>query len=247
MVPPAKPPAPGPARFDPARAGLALAEAFRDGEPISALPDGAAPRTAAQARRIAAWVVDELGLAAVGFRTLADGTTGPLLEPRLAHSGVSLPRSALPNLSASAAVLFLLAKPLPASATPYTARRVLGALAPGRAAIDLASWRTASVPQGILARGADLAGLGQLVVADAARASTAPDPAALRIAWNDGPVTSIDASPLLLAAAEAAREAGGLPAGAALVVAGLSAAIAAGPGVLSCRLVGGGRAEVTLV
>jgi hypothetical protein len=234
-------------RFDPRPASLALLEAFRDGEPISALPAGSEPATSAQGSQIARAVVEGLGLPVVGFRALADGTTGPLLEPRIARSGVTIPLAALPGIEASAACFFPLVRALPPAVEPYTARRVLAALGPARAAIDLSAWRTQSRPDTVARRIADLAGLGMVVLAGAPRGAAHADPRTLRVSWNDGTMVEADASPQLLAAAEAARRAGGLPVGAALVAAGLLPGIAPQPGSrLSLRLVGGGRVSATL-
>jgi 2-keto-4-pentenoate hydratase len=233
-------------RFSPAPAALALAEAWRTGEFLAALP--APPGTARQAAAVLAALLTELDLPAVGFRALPDGTTGPLLESRLFASGTTLPASALPHATARAAVLFRLARALPASATPYTARRVLGALGSAQAAIDLGAWRTQAEPAALPARLADLGGLGAVVLATPPRAgAAAPDPAALRLAWNGGKLQALDARPLLLAAAEAARLAGGLPAGAALLAAGLVPPMVLAPGEsVSCRIVGLGTAAAAL-
>lgn len=233
-------------RFNPVPAAQALAEAWRSGEWLPTLP--APPGTPAQGAAVLAALLTELDLPAVGFRALPDGTTGPLLEARLFASGTSFPASALPQATARAAVLFRLARALPAADTPYTARRVLGALGSAQAAIDLAGWRTQAEPTALPARLADMGGLGAVVLATPPRAgANAPDPAALRLAWNGGKLQVLDARPLLLAAAEAARLAGGLPAGAALLAAGLLAPMALAPGQdVSCRIVGLGTATAAL-
>jgi len=237
-----------PRRFDPRPAALSLLEAFRDGEPISALPQGAAPTTSAQGWRIARQVIEGLGLPVVGFRALADGTTGPLLAPRLVANGMTIPRAALPGLQASAACFFPLARALPASAQPYTPRRVLAALGPARAAIDLASWRTQAPPAQAAARIADLAGLGLVVLADRPRGAARADPRALRVGWAEAQRVTRDAMPQVMAAAEAARLAGGLPEGAALVAVGLTPPLLPPSGaVLAVRVAGAGKASVTLV
>lgn len=230
-----------PARFLPRRAALALADAWREGTPIGPLPAGHAPRTAAQAWRVVGAMLRELDQPAVGFRALPDGSVGPLLATRLVASGITLPSAALPGLLASAAAFFPLARALPPSASPYTLRRVLAALGPGRAAVDLSAWRTLPPPESLPARIADLGGLGMVVLGQGARGR--PDPAVLRLSWRDGPPATRDIRPLLLAAAEAARHAGGLPAGAALVAAGLADT---GDGPLACRIVGGGLAQARL-
>lgn len=237
-------------RFDPGPAAQALAEAWRDGRPIAPLAEGAAPRTASQAGRVARAILEELDLPVVGIRLVVrEGgapLAGPLLAPRLAAGGVVLPAAMLPGGGATAAVLFPLARALPPAREAYTARRVLGALGPARAAIDLSAWRTAPPPADAVARVADLAGLGSVVLAGPARGA-APDPAALRLAWAGGRLLTHDLRPLLLLAAEAARALGGLPAGAGLLVAGLDKALPLAPGAsFACRVVGGGVAGVRL-
>jgi hypothetical protein len=233
-------------RFDPRPAALALLEAFRDGEPISALPEGRAPRTAAQGARIAAAVIEGLGLPVVGFRALADGTTGPLLEPRIVRSGTAVPLSALPGIEPTAACVFPLVRALPPSAKPYSRRRVISALGPPRAAIDLAAWRTKQRPRRLAEALADLAGLGMVVVADPPRGGAPADPGALRLIVDGAAPSVVDALPQLLVLAEAARKLGGLPVGAALVAAGLAAMPHPGPAGLALRLTGGGKVSVTL-
>jgi hypothetical protein len=235
-------------RFDPRSAARALLEALREGEPISALPEGAVPQTATQGWRVARAVLAELDLPVVGFRALADGLAGPLLAPRLVAAGVQVPLAALPGLQASAACLVPLARALPPLSEPYSLRRILAALGPARAAIDLAAWRTSTRPTTAALRIADLCGLGMLVVADPPRGAASVDLGALRVSWNDDRAVVVDVTPQLVAAAEAARLAGGLPAGAALVATGLTPTHAPPSGtVLSVRVVGAGKASVTLV
>jgi len=236
------------ARFDPRSAARALLEALRDGEPISALPEGGAPQTTAQGQRVARAVLAELDLPVVGFRARADGLAGPLLAPRLVATGAQVPLAALPGLQASAACLVPLARALPPLSEPYSLRRILAALGPARAAIDLAAWRTRTAPTTAAARLADLCGLGMLVVAGPPRGAAAADLGALRVSWNDDPAIVVDVTPQLVAASEAARLAGGLPAGAALVATGLTPTHSptAGTG-LAVRVVGAGKASVTLV
>lgn len=236
------------ARFDPRPAARALAEAWRDGATLPALAEGTAPQSLSQGRRIAQAMLAELDLPAVGFRALASGLAGPLLAPRLARSGSLIPRAALPGLEASAACLFPLCRKLPPLAAPYSLRRVLGALGPARAAIDLAAWRTEAGPRSTAAQLADLCGLGIVVVADPPRGAAGADPRALRIACDDSSPVILDVTPLLVAAAESARLSGGLPEGAALVAVGLVPAGTPPAGTtLAVRITGAGRASATLV
>jgi hypothetical protein len=233
--------------FDPRRAALALAEAFREGAPIGGLPDGGAPASIEQGWQVAALMLDELGMPAAGLRSLADGTVGPLLDSRLVPSGAMVPAAALPCLSASAA--FPLLRPLPPDRQPYAPALLRAAIGPARAAIDLAAWRIAPPPPTPAARIADLGGLGQVVLAPkpGSRGAIA-EPDGLKVSLNGAPRREISVRARLVALADAARLAGGLPAGAALVIAELLPPIAAGPGgALALRIVGASRVEVRVV
>jgi hypothetical protein len=85
------------------------------------------------------------------------------------------------------------------------------------------------------------------VLADPPRGAARADPRALRLAVDGGAISVVDALPQLTAAAEAARRAGGLPAGAALVVAGLAPIDPPVAGTtIAVRIVGGGTARAAL-
>lgn len=227
--------------FDPVPAAQALAEAWREGTPIGAL--AAPPRTLAQAGRVAFALLAELDLPAVGFRAVArdDGTilTGPLVESRLLQGGVTVPAS-LHAGHARAALFAPLAAPLPGGRGALDWTRLAPLLGPLRAALDLGAARIAGDDAVLVT--ADLAGLG-LVVLGPSRRKAGADPAALRVTLGDAK-TTLDARPLLLAAANAARRAGGLPHGAALCAA-LPLAVPAAPGTrLACRITGLAAADL---
>jgi hypothetical protein len=278
------------AGYDPRPAALALAEAWREGAPISALPSP--PRTRVQAERVAFGMLAELDLAAVGFRAVArdDGTilTGPLVESRLLESGVSVP-AALHAGQARGALFAPLATALPGGRGAIDWPTLATLLGRPRAALDLAAVRVAG--DDAVHDTADLARLG-LIVLSAPRRNAAADPGALRVVLERGvpatddrplpdppplrarggaaasapspahsssigqrrvregvPLTlkaTLDARPLLLAAANAARRAGGLPQGAALCVA-LPLAVPAAGARIACRITGLGEAAAILV
>lgn len=230
-----------PAAFDPRPAAQALAEAWREGAPISALP--APPRTPAQAEQVAFAMLAELDLAAVGFRAVARNDaaiiTGPVVEARLLQSGVTVP-TMLHAGTARAALLAPLAGPLPGGRGALDWAMLAPLLGPMRAALDLGAARVAG--DDAVLQTADLGWLGLIVLAPARR-NAAADAGALRVKAGDRTAT-LDARPLLLAAANAAQRAGGLPAGAALCVA-LPLAMRVVPDeALACRITGLGTAEM---
>jgi hypothetical protein len=204
--------APGAARW--------LAEAMESGDPLSGLTGDLAPRDRDAAEEVAAVVLDLLGIRPCGLRLLRRPGTpalaGPMVEARLIPSGAPVAPAALRHPAASAAAIGVLAEPLePGAATPP----VLARLHP---AIDIAATRFTQPPSDDLALTADLAGLG-LVVAGKGRP---PPPGPVRVALGPkgerprGAETDLAAA--FAEAAAAARRWGGLPAGALLVVAGLT-------------------------
>jgi 2-keto-4-pentenoate hydratase len=237
------------ADFECRPAAQALAEAMREGTQIAALPQGSVPATAAQGWQVAAAVLDELAQPAVGFRMAADGLIGPLLGPRLLDSAAAVPATALPGLSVTAAVLVPLLHAVPAARRALAWPDVRPLLGRPRPALDLAAWRVQPPPSDAPSRIADLAGLGLVVLGPPApRAATPPVFDAVRVAMGLADLVAYDLRPSLVALAEAARRGGGLPAGAALLVAGLSAPLTPRAGAsLACRLARLGRAEARLV
>jgi hypothetical protein len=193
-----------------------LADAVQAGEAATPFPPFATPRSMLDGQRIAARVLDMLDLTPCGLR-LASPTNGrpvpgPVLEDRLLKDGSTLPLSTLRHPRASAAVVGVLAEDL--------ARR--GDEMPNFAmlhpAIDVSSWRLPEPPSTGALAAADLAGLGFIVTGKAKRML----PMRLRISlapvgtWRRG--EEVDLEEAMMAAALAARRAGGLPRDAMLVV-----------------------------
>ena len=220
----------------------ALIEAFETGNPIVPLPPELVPADAAAGEAVAEAVLDGLALAPCGLRCVLqpDGSMrfGPLLEPRLMRDGAALPLAALRHARVSAAVARRAGRgarprrlrcrpclrpftrpstsPPPASATAPPAR------APRR--------RTSAVSA------MSLSGAGPPRPPAPSRCPASADPKRPRGA-------SMDLDSAFAAAAAAARRLGGLPAGALLVVAGLTPPAEPAPGDgWTARLSGLGRA-----
>lgn len=212
-----------------------IAEAFETGNPLAYLHEPLAPRDVEAGERIAAAVLERLDLIACGIR-IGPGcdpdlfVAGPILEGRLLASRTPVLLAALRHARATAALVGTLAEPL----TPAgTSSPRFAALHP---AIDIAASRFSQPAASIPLLAADLAGLGQVVAGRATAAATmSPD------AWHALPVTlapkgrrarphAVDVAARIDQATVAARRLGGLPAGAILVVAGLSNPLVPQPG-----------------
>jgi hypothetical protein len=214
---------PGPphaAEQDPARAARWLAEAVETGNPLGPLPDEIAPRSLAEAEEVAAAILAALEIVPCGLRLLhrpgAAPLAGPMVEGRLVPAGRTVALGMLRNPLATAAVVGVLAEALePGSAAPPVFARL-------HPALDLSATRFTAAPADDITLTADLARLG-LVVAGKGKALP---PGATRITL--GPKgsrpkgTEIDLAAAFAEAAATARGWGGLPAGALLVVAGLT-------------------------
>jgi 2-keto-4-pentenoate hydratase len=230
------------------QAALLVAEAVGDADAPLVLPEACRPTTVAAGRRIAALALEQLGLVSVGLR-LAPGfdgagmIAGPLIEGRLLRSPAAVPPPGPGRRRCTLAVAAQLSAALSPRARPWRAREVAARIASLHVAIDLAETRFAEGPPDLPQHVADLAGLGLVVFGPPARAgwqeailkplaaSVGPD------AWRG----AVDVGAALVAAAEEACAAGGLPAGALLVVAGLSPAVADVP--VTARITRLGTAE----
>jgi len=230
------------------QAALLVAEAVGDADAPLVLPEACRPTTVAAGRRIAALALEQLGLVSVGLR-LAPGfdgagmIAGPLIEGRLLRSPAAVPPPGPGRRRCTLAVAAQLSAALSPRARPWRAREVAARIASLHVAIDLAETRFAEGPPDLPQHVADLAGLGLVVFGPPARAgwqeavlkplaaSVGPD------AWRG----AVDVGAALVAAAEEACAAGGLPAGALLVVAGLSPAVADAP--VTARITRLGTAE----
>ena len=229
--------------WSPADAARWLAEAVETGQPVGALPAAAVPRDLDQAEAVAAALLEELGQAACGVRLLlragAPPLAGPMLETRLLAPGRPVALAALRHPRLSAAAIGVLAEDL---SPEHAAPPCFAALHP---ALDVAASRFAEEPADDLQRVADLAGLG-LVVAGRRKALPPQEvPVSLGAKGARRRAVACDLAAAFAAAAAAARRLGGLPAGALLVVAGLTPAIAGPAGPVSVALGPLGRVEAS--
>ncbi|SDB17525.1 hypothetical protein [Belnapia rosea] len=225
------------------QAAACLAEAFETGNPLAALPDSVVPDNVAEGDDLAALMLDELGLVSCGTRlALAmDGVrlAGPMLEGRLLPSGSSLPLAVSRHAQVTAALVAVLAEALPEKG------QGLPAFAAVHPAIDVTGSRFLDPPTSLGLLAADLCGLGHVA---AGRGGTLPASSVavtLAAAGRRPRGTTVDLQAALALAVEAARQSGGLPAGAVLVVTGLSPVVRPEAGLtLAASFAGLGRARL---
>ncbi|WP_043342561.1 hypothetical protein [Belnapia moabensis] len=228
------------------QAAACLAEAFETGNPMAALPDNVVPDSVAEGDELAALMLEELGLVTCGIRLALglDGVrlAGPMLEGRLLPDGASLPLAVLRHAQATAALVAVLAEALPESG------QGLPAFAAVHPAIDVTGSRFRDPPAGLGLLAADLCGLGHVA---AGRGGTLPANSVavtLAAARRRPRGTTVDLQAALALAVDAARRSGGLPAGAVLVVTGLSPAVRPEAGLsLAASFAGLGRAKFNFV
>jgi len=204
-----------------------LAEAVETGNPLAPLPAEAAPRTVSEGARIAALVLERLGMVPCGLR-LAPGpgarmVPGPVLETRLLPDGANIALATLRHPTVAPAVLGVLAEDLPRRGE---APPVFASLHP---LLDIAAWRLRDPPTTAALATADLGGLGLLVAGRAKRMAPAPLPLVFGPAGTRRRGNQVDVPGALQQAALAARRAGGLPQGAVLVAV-LGPALVPAPG-----------------
>jgi hypothetical protein len=201
-----------------------LAEAVETGCPLAPLPDDIAPRDMVEAEETAAAVLEALEIAPCGLRLLrrsgAAALAGPMIEGRLLRAGAEVAPATLRHPLVTAAAVGVLAEALEdgAATQPVFAR-----LHP---ALDIAASRFTTLPLDDHLLAADLARLGLLVVGRA----KAMAPGSLRVVLapkgSRARGAETDLAAAFAEAAAAARRMGGLPAGALLVVAGLTPPVA---------------------
>lgn len=194
-----------------------LAEALETGNPLAPLPEGMAPASASDGELVAALVLESLGLAPCGSRVVRGPTgetvAGPILEGRLLPDGAAIALATVRHAAAAPGVMGVLAEDLPPE--PGGALPAFSALHP---ILDVSAWRLREPPGSAGLAAADLAGHG-FIVAGRGKRGVAP-PEALPVGIAPTGVRRRperrDVAAALLAAAEAARRAGGLPRGAVL-------------------------------
>lgn len=209
-------------------AAFNLAEAFGNGSLLPPLPAHLIPPDLEAAEAIADKVMELLDFRACGLRLAPgpDGTLlcGPVLEGRLVENDAQLSLVSLPHIQASRAWVAVLAEALQPEGT---SQPVLAAVHP---ALDLAASRFIDGATDVLSATADLSGLGMVVLGRAQAMATLPaDFLQQGIAGAAYPPGQTLAEGFMMAATEA-RRLGGLPAGAILVLAGLSPDKSVAPG-----------------
>ena len=219
-----------------ARAAHWLAEAFESGDPLAPLPEGIAPRDKAEAEEVSAAVLDALAITPCGLRVWRPGVAGPMVEARLLRNGATVSLAGLRYPVVTAAVIGVLAEPLdPDEDSPPVFARL-------HPALDVSATRFTAAPGDDLTLTADLARLGLVIAGKGKPAPDAPVRVSLAPKGTRARGAEVDVLAALNDAAREARRWGGLPAGALLVVAGLSAPVAAS-GTLHANLGTLGAAE----
>ncbi|WP_372622749.1 hypothetical protein [Falsiroseomonas sp.] len=213
------------APFDAEAAARWFAEAMETGNPLAPLPLGLAPRDADEAAAIAAATLDSLGIVPCGLRLLrrpgAAALAGPMIEGRLLASGAPVALGALRHPLVTAAVVGVLAEALDPDAQ---APPVLARLHP---ALDIAATRFTTPPEEDAVLAADLARLGLVVAGKGMAVAPGEVKVSLGAKGSRPRGMATDLAAAFAEAAAAARAWGGLPAGALLVVAGLTPPVAA--------------------
>jgi len=240
------------------------------GMTLPPFPAPVRPRSAADGRQVARLALAELGLQPVGLRLApapaelpgaarSPWLAGPLLDGRIHPDGTTLAAAALRVRTVSAAMVLVLARPLLARARPWRAAEILARAAAIHPALDVAESRfTPGHAPDLAGHIADLSGLGAVVVGRRAKAvpeiarlaamPIAIEPAGAGGIGRPGRPGRPDIAALLAAAAAAAVRAGGLPAGAAILLAGLTPPRrAAADATIAARFPGLGRVALRFV
>ncbi|HEV7268505.1 MAG TPA: hypothetical protein VGN83_26900 [Falsiroseomonas sp.] len=230
--------------WSPEAAAQWLAEAVETGNALATLPDDIAPRDASEGQAVAFAVLERLEIPPCGVRLLfrvgLEPLLGPMIEGRMVPSGTPIALQALRHPVLTAAVIGVLAEPLHPGVSSAPAFATL------HPAVDIEATRYANPDEDAAASTADLARLG-LIVGGRGR-PLAPHPILASLGEKGGRRVSAecDLAVAFAKAAQAARDLGGLPAGALLVVAGLSPP-AAPAGIVSASLGKLGRVQARLV
>lgn len=222
-----------------------LADAWETGNALASLPDEMTPRSIGDGEEVAAALVEALGQPVIGLRVApgpgGERIVGPVVAGRLMRDGATLSAEMLRHARATAAVVGVLAEPLD------EAGQGAPVFAAVHAAVDVAASRFAQAPDSAALATADLAGLGHVVAGPPAAVPDGPVPVALAEGRKRPAGQPVDVMAALRHAAREARRLGGLPAGAVLVVAGLTpATVPQGGSLHVARLGTFGRARVTI-
>ncbi|CAA9268477.1 MAG: hypothetical protein AVDCRST_MAG08-3071, partial [uncultured Acetobacteraceae bacterium] len=191
-----------------------LAEALETGNPLAPLPAGAEPAGVAEGERVAALVLEALGLAPCGLRTVpgpeGEALAGPVLEGRLLPDGASVALAAVRHAAVAPGVMGVLAEDL--SPDSGGTSPVFSAVHP---ILDVSAWRLREPPASAGLAAADLSGHGYIVAGRGKRGVAMGSlPVGMAPAGARRRPEARDVGAAMLAAAEAARRAGGLPRGA---------------------------------
>ena len=213
-----------------------LAEAWESGQPVAPLAADQALTSLDAAETVAGQVLAKLALAPCGIRVTQSGLVGAMLPGRIMAQGRPLPLAVLPHGRAAPALLVVLAEAIAESDTGVPA------LAQLHPALDLSASRWRDGPANMFEAAADLAGLGQVIIGKG-KAQSWPSSCAL----GQHRARRAEVGTLFETALRAAREAGGLPLGAVLILVFDSAAEAlAAPGPVTARWTGLGVVSAEL-
>lgn len=218
-----------------------LAEALESGNPLGPLPEGLAPPDLGAAEALAAATLDALGIVPCGLRLFhhqGQVITGPMIEARLLPQGATVALGALRHPLVTAAVIGVLGAAL------HEAEDQPPVLAHLHPAIDISASRFTDAPADPRLLTADLGRLGLVVAGKGKALQPGRLPVGLGAKGARPRRAPVDLAALLHEAARAARRWGGLPAGALLVVAGLTAPVAPA-GTLRAGFGALGAAEAT--
>ena len=214
----------------------ALAEAWESGKPVAPLTADLALSCLEAAEEVAGDVLERLALPPCGIRVSETGLVGAMLPGRIAATGQTLPLSVLPHGRAAPALLAVLAEAITPDGTGLPALERL------HPALDLSASRWRDGPANLFEASADLAGLGQVVIGKGKRTGF---PSSCALAPQRA--GRVDVAALFETAVSVAREAGGLPLGAVLVLLFDRSGQALGaPGPVTARWTGLGSATAEL-
>lgn len=185
-----------------AEAAALLAEAWRSGTTLAALPESCRPKTAAEAYAVQDATARALGEAVAGWKVGATGAmarkllkargpfAGRVFASRVLRSGAEIPSDTYPMRGLEGEIAFRLGQDLKPRAKPYSAREVAKAIATVHPAVEIVSsrwqdWLAAGLPSITADHGAN----GALVIGRAFAGGTDLDLTTLAVEMRvDGAV-----------------------------------------------------------